>query len=359
MATINGIFSTKLRGKVGDVVYRVNGQTNTVSQKPSSVTNPKSRPQQLQRMYMSTAAIAYSQMKAICDHSFENASGKKGNQAEFLRRNVMMLAGQYQSFNYKGNQYMVPNEYIISKGSLRGLGLERINSWVSKVGKPIGAQEAVDWKGILFKSNTLDTLIKNGVEGDVTAKDFVGPTVREFCDAFGLNYGSQITFILNYIPANYSSFEYNREQQLETKFKYCRIVLKATELASPLFAISTTDNGTAETGMIRMLSFKDNVIDAEKSENWDNIRIIWDVRNNRFDFGYSTYDIALNEEQDEAVFTGSNYCGNAIVSYKQDSKWLRSSEKMLIWREDEQGNRDNVVLSYSPSNPKYLNNAAK
>lgn len=359
MATINGIFSTKLRGKVGDVVYRVNGQTNTVSQKPSSVSNPKSLSQQLQRMYMATTAIAYSQMKAICDHSFENASGKKGNQAEFLRRNVRMLAGQYQSFNYKGNQYMMPNEYIISKGSLKGLGLEGINSWVSKVGKPIGEQVAVSWKGILFESSTLDLLIKNGADGDVQAKNFVSPTVREFYDAFGLNYGSQITFVLNYIPENYSSFEYYGEQQLETKFKYCRIVLKPTELDSPLFAISTTDDGTAQTGMVRMLSFQSNVIDAEKSENWDNIRIIWDVRNNAFYFGYSTYDIALNEQLDEAIFTGSNFCGNAIISYKQDSKWLRSSEKMIVWREDEQGNKDNVVMSYSPNSPKYLNNADK
>ena len=116
MATINGIFSTKLRGKVGDVVYRVNGKTNTVSQKPSNVSNPKSLSQQLQRMYMATTAIAYSQMKAICDHSFESVSGKQANQGEFLRRNVRMLAGQYQSFNYKGNQYLVPNNYLISKG---------------------------------------------------------------------------------------------------------------------------------------------------------------------------------------------------------------------------------------------------
>lgn len=359
MATINGIFSTKLRGKVGDVVYRVNGQTNTVSQKPSTVSNPKSLSQQLQRMYMATTAIAYSQMKAICDHSFESVSGKQANQGEFLRRNVRMLAGQYQSFNYKGNQYMVSNDYIISKGSLKGLNLKDIVGYISMVGKPIGAQEALSWRGVLFGSVTLDSLVKGNAGGQVAAKAFVGPTVREFCDAFGINYGSQITFVLNYIPTSYSVFEYNREEQYETKFKYCRIVLKADSLDKPLFNVSNTDDGTLQTGFISMLSFKEECIDKEKSENWDNIRIIWDHRYETYKFGYSTYDIALNAEEDDVVFTGSNFCGNAIVSYKQDSKWLRSSEKLLVWREDEQGNRDNVVLSYSPSDPKYLNNADK
>lgn len=359
MATINGIFSTKLRGKVGDVVYRVNGQTNTVSQKPSSVSNPKSLSQQLQRMYMATAAVAYSQMKAICDHSFESASGKKGNQAEFLRRNVRFLAGQYSCFNLKGNPYMMPNDLQISKGSLVGLGLEEIKPFHNKLGKPSGSDVAIDFKGVFFKSSILNNLITKGVDaGGVMAKDFTSPTVKEFCDAFGINYGSQITFVLNYVPQNYSSFEFEQETQLETRFKYCRIVLKATELDSPLFSIASTDSGDSSTGMIRMLSFKDNSIDKEASENWDNIRIIFNHTDNVFGFAYSTYDLA-QDGNDFDTLLGNNACGNAIVSYKQDSKWLRSTEKLLIWIPDDLGNRDNVVRSYSPNDPKYLNFADK
>lgn len=359
MATINGIFSTKLRGKVGDVVYRVNGQTNTVSQKPSTVSNPKSLSQQLQRMYMATAAVAYSQMKAICDHSFESVSGKQGNQAEFLRRNVRFLAGQNSSFNLKGNPYMMPNNLQISKGSLIGLGLEEIEPYHTLQGRVTEEGEAVDIKGALFKSSVLNSLITKGLNaGEIMAKNFVSPTVKEFCDAFGINYGSQITFVLNYVPQSYSQFEYERELQLETRFKYCRIVLKATELDKPLFAISTTDSGSSQTGMIRMLSFKDDVIDKESSENWDNIRMIYEVSDEVFSFIYSTYDIA--EVEDNFInIRGNNLCGNAIISYKQDSKWLRSSEKLLVWTGDEIGNRDNVVRSYSPNDPKYLNNAAK
>ena len=359
MATINGIFSTKLRGKVGDVVYRVNGQTNTVSQKPSSVSNPKSLSQQLQRMYMATAAIAYSQMKAICDHSFESANGKKGNQAEFLRRNVRFLAGQNSCFNLKGNQYMMPNEFIVSKGSLKSMGLESIEPASAKIGTPIGTETPFDYRGVVYTSSILNALITKGQEANgIMAKNWVSPTIKEFCDAFGIQYGSQITFVLNYVPQNYSEYEFENEKQFETRFKYCRIVLKATQLDTPLFTASNTDNGTSETGMIMMLSFKEDSIDKEKSENWDNIRVILNPHNNEeFVFGYSTFDIALVDN--EYDFTGNNVCGNAIVSYKQDSKWLRSSERLLIYTPDELGARSNVVRSYSPNDPKYLNNADK
>ena len=359
MATINGIFSTKLRGKVGDVVYRVNGQTNTVSQKPSSVSNPKSLSQQLQRMYMSTAAVAYSQMKAICDHSFENASGKKGNQAEFLRRNVRLLAGQYQSFNLKGNPYMVPNYLQISKGSLKSLALEEIGPIGYNIGKDPVTNKDFLFLGAVFKSSILNKLITKGASANnIPVMGFVGPTVKEFCDAFGINYGSQITFVLNYVPNLHTEFEFESETQLETRFKYCRIVLKADKLDTPLFEISTTDGENGE-GNIRMLSFEPTVIDKEASENYDHIRVVLDstggVGTDVFSFAYSCYDI-YNDDRDMSL-AGNSICGNAIISYKQDSKWLRSTEKLLVWTEDEIGNRDNVVRSYSPNDPKYLNNA--
>ena len=359
MATINGIFSTKLRGKVGDVVYRVNGQTNTVSQKPSSVTNPKSMAQQLQRMYMSTAAIAYSQMKAICDHSFEGVSGKQGNQAEFLRRNVRFLAGQNSAFNLKGNPYMMPNNLIISKGSLVGLGLESIKPLSNdNIGKDISTQKPFSYKGFVFKSDILHKLL-NPYGGNTAAGkggNLHLPTVKEFCDAFGINIGSQITFVLNYVPQNYSTFEFESETQLETRFKYCRIVLKNDYPTIPMFVPTVTEDGTLE-GNAMMLSFDETVIDEEKSENWDNIRIVFDdVHDNQYTFGYSTFDVAADGVSIIDV-TGNNACGNAIISYQQNSKWLRSSEKLLVWTGDEIGNRDNIVRSYSPNDPKYLNNA--
>lgn len=361
MATINGIFSTKLRGKVGDVVYRVNGQTNTVSQKPSSVSNPKSLSQQLQRMYMATAAIAYSQMKAICDHSFEGVSGKQGNQAEFLRRNVRFLAGQNSGFNLKGNPYMMPNYLQISKGSLKSMALESINPMRGNLGKDPLTNKDFNFMGVLFKSSILNELITKGADATkINTMGFVGPTVKEFCDAFGIKYGSQITFVLNYVPQLCSEFTFESETQLETRFKYCRIVLKADKLDLPLFQVSTTDGQNGE-GNICMLSFESAVIDKESSENYDNIRVVLDdtlgVEKAVFSFAYSSYD--LYNDSGDLSLSGNNVCGNAIVSYKQDSKWLRSTEKLLVWTEDELGARDNVVRSYSPNDPKYLNNADK
>ena len=168
----------------------------------------------------------------------------------------------------------------------------------------------------------------------------------------------KITFVLNYVPQNYSTFEFETETQNETRFKYCRIVLKNDYPSIPMFVQSVTDDGTLD-GDVYMLSFDETVIDKAKSENWDNIRIVFDDTNaNQYTFGYSTFDLA-EEGDDPSSIPGNNACGNAIISYKQDSKWLRSSEKLLVWTGDEIGNRDNVVRSYSPNDPKYLNNAGK
>lgn len=361
MATINGIFSTRLRGKVGDVVYRVNGQTNTVSQKPSTVNNPKSLSQQLQRMYMATAAVAYSQMKAICDHSFEGMSGKQGNQAEFLRRNVRFLAGQNSSFNLKGNPYMMPNGLQISKGSLKSLGLETLTPLINgNMGKSVDTLKQFSYKGYIFKSNVLHSLLTPKAGTDSKGSTFHIPTVKEFCEVFGINLGSQITFVLNYVPENHSEFEFESENQLETKFKYCRICLdtKYLDRPIPMFIPAVTDDGTLD-GEIKMLSFDESVIDKEKSENWDNIRIVFSADNNEYGFGYATYDLATDNNDTADGLAGNNACGNAIISYKQDSKWLRSTEKLLVFTNDELGARSNVVRSYSPNDPKYLNNAVK
>lgn len=358
MATINGIFSTKLRGKVGDVVYRVNGQTNTVSQKPSQVSNPKSLSQQLQRMFMATAAVAYSQMKAICDHSFESVNGKQGNQAEFLRKNVRFLAGSAGGFNLKGNPYLVPNNYLVSKGSLNSLNLESIAYFGDTLGNDPTTNQPFKFKGVFFKSSILNSLITKGhtSASTVPVNGFVGPTVREFCDAFGINYGSQITFLINYNPTNCSEFEYGTSKQLETRFKFCRIVLKTDRLGDPLFTISTTTGENGE-GNIRMLSFESTHIDTQKSENWDNIRIVFSDNDAEFGFGYSCFD--TYSDQDGNLVSDMGLCGNAIISYKQDGKWLRSSERLLVWSSDIIGERDEVVKSYSPNDPKYLNNADK
>ena len=89
------------------------------------------------------------------------------------------------------------------------------------------------------------------------------------------------------------------------------------------------------------------------------IRVLFDAQfSNQYGFAFSTYDIA-EVEGDALAVTGNNACGNAIISYKQDTKWLRSTEKLVVWTQDEIGNRDNVVGSYSPNDPKYLNNADK
>ena len=59
------------RGKVGSLVFsRANGK-QIVRSRAEVVKNPRTEQQMVQRIMLNTIAQAYSQMKAITDHSFQ------------------------------------------------------------------------------------------------------------------------------------------------------------------------------------------------------------------------------------------------------------------------------------------------
>lgn len=124
------------RGRLGEaVLYRKQGEqmSRAYIAHPS---NPKSERQQVQRMVVATANAAYATMKDICNHSFERVTPGLGSMARFLSLNINLLRrsinadkeGNIESasamFNYKGNPMIVPNEYIISRGTLPEIAIE-------------------------------------------------------------------------------------------------------------------------------------------------------------------------------------------------------------------------------------------
>lgn len=76
------------RGSVGDVTfYRYQGQ-QCARARNRNPKNPKSDAQIIQRMILATASKAYSRMKSIVDHSFENISYGAPSQSYFLKRSL-------------------------------------------------------------------------------------------------------------------------------------------------------------------------------------------------------------------------------------------------------------------------------
>ena len=124
------------RGKLGDTVfYRQNG-SQMFRVRNRMVKNPKSTGQQIQRSLMATVTKAYSQLRVICDHSFENVAYGTASQSYFVKKNLDLLrkaALTYTENNLSGigeynMPYIVapgtvatvcPNKLIISEGSLQ------------------------------------------------------------------------------------------------------------------------------------------------------------------------------------------------------------------------------------------------
>ena len=86
--------------------------------------NPRTPAQMRQRCMVSTIAAAYSAMKSICDHSFEEKTAGMQCFREFSSENYKQLRLAQEANNgffgfskYKQSG-MVPGSYIISKGSL-------------------------------------------------------------------------------------------------------------------------------------------------------------------------------------------------------------------------------------------------
>lgn len=125
------------RGSVGDLTFfRRNGEQITRA-KVTQVANPRTLPQLIQRMIFATAAVAYSRLKSICDHSFENVQYGSKSQARFMSLNLDRLRANYavdtstqllvDSIGYaaRGDAAYSGMGLIISRGSLPEVNVVR------------------------------------------------------------------------------------------------------------------------------------------------------------------------------------------------------------------------------------------
>lgn len=214
MGKVVGIFAGEIRGSVGKVTFRKANGENVVSQKVTQVTNPRTMGQQVQRMKMYTVIKAYSLMKNICDHSFENAKGRSGNMSMFVKKNVNSLwMSMYQTQLEPGNCYLdmgeqnkiAPNNYLISEGSLQ-------NNVV-----PVNMQINVNGD-----SSWIHVIGLKGSEGAYTRDNLQDITVKELHDLFGCEIGTQITIcsISGYTNPvfNYSRYVFDKDSAEDKVF---------------------------------------------------------------------------------------------------------------------------------------------
>lgn len=311
MAIIRGTYVTRLSGAVGDVVYRMRNGQNIASQKTSKVKNPRTDAQQNQRMNMSTVSAAYSALKVICDHSFEGKTYGSECMGEFMKRNLAIMKPRLYNFNIKGNPYIVPNPYMVSRGSLPTIPVREIQNTDALIATIDVAQN----------SYAMETI-----------------TVAQLHQLLGLQIGDQITllFVYEVVNGERTIFE-GINPQNQFAVGYARITADTTK------AGLETMTAFADTGTLK------DWVDTSLSENYNNISCA--------NIAATALSLALKIPDSDNSST--IFAGTVIASRKQGNDWLRSTQMLTVSGTDaESWERTNVIKSYLPTGSKYLNNAS-
>lgn len=225
MAKGNLLMGT-VRGKLGDNVMYVKNGEQCHRKLRKNIYNPKTAKQIYQRSIMATVMLAYSQGKAIFDHSFQGKKVPAGSQQKFMSDNLRLLRQKLAADINNARlpedctmsvvapkSYMtVPNAYKVSEGTL----IQNLFTFDDSDGE--------------FKFVSLPT----------TA------TFAGFCNQYNVRPGDIFTFVA--IGGNYADATFDSMPDGTTQFGYVRLTLKnlAADFAltsdtniSDLFAIET------------------------------------------------------------------------------------------------------------------------
>lgn len=199
MAKSKSFFGLR-RGSTKSLTFQVLNGRQVTKDRVYDVKNPRTFSQMQQRMVMATAAAAYAGMREIVDHSFEGITYGQPTMSEFIRLNAKMLrdgliAGDNTLFyNPYGNRQILPNPYIVSKGSLKAPDFSLEDIMGSKVQIFINLSFRVE-------KNT---------------------TVGEFFEELGLTQSGYLTFL---------TITFNDVTKV-SQFGYCRLKPKWEEAGS-------------------------------------------------------------------------------------------------------------------------------
>lgn len=279
-----GFWLKGARGRLGNVSL-FKGATGSTEMRDiknkEDYKNPKTEKQMAQRMIFATASQAYSKMKAICDHSFENVKYGTETQAQFMKEALQMLRSRAAEDN--GN-FLIPNlktvlsnPYVISRGSL----LPPAN----------------------IKCEESDGTIIMSIAGQSGSGADSYISVKNFCDALGIEKGDQIT-LCAIVNRGAPITPYEGLSYPTNEFVYARITVKADAADDdpvifggsgdwqPSVVVEGFDNG-------RKYFYAEEVIVGE------------------------SISIAIAQQEGILAF-------GAIRSKLQDGKWLRSTTVMNV-----------------------------
>lgn len=273
------------RGKLGDTVfYRQNG-SQMFRVRNRMVKNPKSTGQQIQRSLMATVTKAYSQLRVICDHSFENVAYGSASQSYFVKKNLDLLrkaAVTYTENNLSGiGEYNMP--YIVSPNSVATVCPNKLLISEGSLQQDAFTVEDGSWDEAM--------IVRPSVTTQGTTKDFLDKIGDKM---FTLVVVRAVNPILG-TTANKQGNALWSTEVLYSRIKRNDVQLTAEDAVKKIEIITG--------GISKYLTIESNM--AKTDRLWD-----WFTGENAF----TGYDIAC--------------C--VIASKFNGAKWLRSSESLVV-----------------------------
>lgn len=325
MAKVEGIFSTRLRGKVGQVVFRQSNGENIVSQYNGEPKNPRTTLQQVQRMKMHTVSELYASAPDFFNSSIQGASGSANTMAEFMRLNLLAInvtpvgdAGNFSPSIYNG---------VVPKG---------VRS----------APPAGPW---LLSSGSLSAPTISSTGGDNELVTLISPadTLQNFINATGVELGDQISVIICHNNGEQAIFTNSAGEKFEfnrnSRPYYMRITLKSAYDTTEL-ATSIISSGKFNTGLFASM---------ENTENF-NVTFSGGV----YTIGLDTTSLNLNSPNADTLWAGIVISRKTASSEKRSTSYaipmgIAAAQDALEGSMQTSG----VLQTYSPNGLKFLNNA--
>lgn len=210
----DNLFLGFARGSVGDVTFtRVNG-VQVARARNRSPRNPKTPIQLLQRVCMKTAALGYSLLQDICNHSFQGRAEGTECQSRFTTLNVAQLRSNLQD--------------LIDSGDPEQILYATVTNYAKK------SSTLAEFMPYIVSEGTLPTMRTLDLGGYVTLdlgtslmdKDVDTITYQDVVDALGLQQGDQLTFMWLSIDdlhnASPTVSQFNG-------FRYARVILEPND----------------------------------------------------------------------------------------------------------------------------------
>ena len=217
MARSKSFFGLR-RGSTKSHTYSIlNGQQIT-KDRVQTVANPKTQKQQFQRAIMATVMAAYSEMKAIVDHSFQGKKKGSENQREFMSRNLVAMRNAFLQYQSEGTAAASQKFWAVGPKTPTVLPCE----WIISHG-------TMEEQTFLNFEDGDHTIITPNISGYRSESGGYTSTLGELADNFGIVPGMQITFvcinatngprIYQVDPANFGGYH-------DFKFRFCRLAFK-------------------------------------------------------------------------------------------------------------------------------------